>query len=179
MFPCQLRHHPTGRPGSTKKQSELKQEVIQPAADAVEMDELCISKKHNVWLWTAVSRQTSQILAYIVSDRTYDNVKQLRSALPEAYKRRWIYTDGYAAYAERLPASRHRVCVKSDGGTSVAEGVNNSLRHRCSFLVRRHSGPRHRIASLLLRLDRTVRAHNADCQKRWRKRQTMSTTKDT
>jgi IS1 family transposase len=153
--------------------------VILPRADAVEMDELCISKPRNVWLWTAVSRQTSQILAYKVSDRTFDNVAHVRSALPEAYKRRFFYTDGYEAYADRLPASRHRLCQKRDGGTSVVEGVNNSLRHRCSFLVRRHSGPRNLIDSLLLRLDRAVRAHNAACEKRWRRKQAQTTGKTT
>jgi IS1 family transposase len=118
------------------------------------MDELCISKRQNVWLWTAVSRQTSQILAYVIGDRTYDHVLTLRSALPAAYKRRRFYTDGYKAYAERLPASLHHVCQRYDGGTCTVEGVNNSLRHRCSFLVRKHSGPRHLLDSLMLRLDR-------------------------
>ncbi len=153
--------------------------MILPKADAVEMDELCVSKKRNVWLWTAVSRQTSQILAYKVADRAFDNVTHVRASLPEAYKRRLSYTDGYAAYAARLPASRHRPCQKGDGGTSVVEGVNNSLRHRCSFLVRRHSGPRDQIGSLTLRLGRAVRAHNAACEKRWRRRQTQTTAKTT
>ncbi len=153
--------------------------MILPKADAVEMDELCVSKRRNVWLWTAVSRQTSQILAYRVSDRASDNVTHVRAALPDAYKRRLSYTDGYAAYAHRLPASRHRPCQKGDGGTSVVEGVNNSLRHRCSSLVRRHSGPRTLIDSIYLRLDRAVRAHNAACEKRWRRRQAQATAKTT
>jgi IS1 family transposase len=153
--------------------------VIQPAVDALEMDELCISKKRNLWLWTAVSRQTSQLLAYVIGDRSGANVPLLRAQLPPAYKRRLVYTDGYSPYSERLPAWRHRVCHKGDGGTSVVEGVNNSLRHRCSFLVRRHSGPRHLIHSLTLRLDRAVRAHNAACQKRWERRLTRATTSAT
>jgi IS1 family transposase len=33
------------------------------------MDELCVSRKHNVWLWTAVSRHTGQILGYVLADR--------------------------------------------------------------------------------------------------------------
>ena len=153
--------------------------MIQPAVDALEMDELCISKRRNLWLWTAVSRQTSQLLACVIGDRGGANVDALRALLPATDKRRLIYTDGYAAYSERLPASRHRICQKGDGGTSVVEGVNNSLRHRCSFLVRRHSGPRHLIESVTLRLDRAVRAHNAACQKRWDQRQRTATTSAT
>ena len=63
-----------------------------------------------------------------------------------------LYTDGYQAYAAFFCASRHRVCHKFEGGTSVVEGVNTSLRHRCGYLVRRHCGPRDCIASIERRL---------------------------
>ena len=153
--------------------------MILPAKDAVEMDELCISKKRNLWLWTAVSRYTGQILAYLIGDRTYKHVEELHAQLPERYQRRRVYTDGYGAYSAYLWPSRHRVCEKFDGGTSVVEGVNTSLRHRCSFLVRRHCGPRNQHESIDGRLSFAVRAHNATCHKRWQKQQgktTQSTT---
>src|SRR5215470_1129551 len=129
-LPGRLRHHPPRGKRGAKKQTDLAQSVIQPAVDAVEMDELCISKRRNLWLWTAVSRQTSQLLAFVIGDRSGDNVPVLRSRLPPTYQHRLLYADGYAPYAERLPAWRHRVCQKCDGGTSVVEvveGVNNSL----------------------------------------------------
>ena len=110
--------------------------------DAVEMDEICVSKKQNLWLYTAVSRYSSQILAYNLSDRTYKNVKTMLKSLPKAWSRRLKYTDGYQGYAKYISACLHRSCKKFDGGTCTAEGVNNSLRHRCPFLVRRSSGPR-------------------------------------
>ena len=62
------------------------------------MDELCVSRKHNVWLWTAVSRYTGQILAYVLADRTWQHVETLHSLLPPRYQRRRVYTDGYEAY---------------------------------------------------------------------------------
>ena len=134
------------------------------------MDELCISKKRNLWLWTAVSRYTGQILAYVIGNRTYKQVENLYALLPERYQRRRVYSDGYGAYAAFFYPSEHRVCAKFDGGTSVVEGVNTSLRHRCSFLVRRHSGPRDQIKSIDSRLIFVARAHNRDCRKRWNKR---------
>lgn len=139
------------------------------------MDELCISKRRNLWLWTAVSRYTGQILAYVIGDRTWKQVEALHALLPARYQRRRVYTDGYEAYSAFFWPSRHRVCQKFDGGTSVVEGVNTSLRHRCSFLVRRHCGPRDQHESIESRLSFAVRAHNAACRKRWEERQNKAT----
>jgi insertion element IS1 protein InsB len=36
-----------------------------------------------------------------------------------------------------LPHWQHRCCPKGDGGTSVVEAINCSLRQRCSVLVRK------------------------------------------
>jgi IS1 family transposase len=155
--------------------------------DAVEMDEVCISKKHNLWLYTAVSRYSSQILAYLLSDRTYKNVKTMLKSLPKAWRRRLKYTDGYEGYAAHIGVSLHRKCKKFDGGTCTAEGVNNSLRHRCSFLVRRSSGPRVAqgadkkpqrsvaLPSLSRRLVFAILAHNRAAKKRYEGRLTITT----
>jgi IS1 family transposase len=59
------------------------------------MDELCISKRRNLWLWTAVSRYTGQILAYLIGDRTWKHAGELHALLPQRYQRRRVYTDGY------------------------------------------------------------------------------------
>jgi hypothetical protein len=59
---------------------------------------------------------------------------------PARYRRRTVYTDGYGAYGALLAPWQHRLCQRYEGGTCTGDGVNNSLRHRCSFLVRRHSG---------------------------------------
>jgi IS1 family transposase len=141
------------------------------------MDELCISRRQNLWLcvhagvnWTAVSRYSGQILACVLGDRAckdrWDRVAELSALLPKVYQRRLVYTDGYGAYAAFFSAWQHRECQKFDGGTCTVEGVNNSLRHRCSFLVRRHSGPRCG-AGLLTRLSFALAAHNRACQDRW------------
>lgn len=164
-------HH---RPHREKGALQPARPLIQPERDAVEMDELCVSHKRNLWLWTAVSRATGQILAYVVGDRSYSHVDRLLAALPEPWRRRRIYTDGYGAYEDRIARSRHRVCDKGEGLTSRVEGVNTSLRHRCALLVRRHCGPRNK-GVLSPRLGLSVGAHNAACEKRWLRRQLKTT----
>jgi IS1 family transposase len=103
------------------------------------LDELCISKKRNLWLWTAVSRYTGQVIAWVIGSRQWHHLWRLWEKIPSRWRRRLVYTDGYGAYSDILYPWQHRVCQKFDGGTCTAEGVNNSLRHRCSALVRRTS----------------------------------------
>jgi IS1 family transposase len=124
------------------------------------MDELCISTKRNLWLWTAISRSTRQVLAFTVGDRSARHVRTLLEALPPLGRRRRIYTDGYPAYASVLASWRHCIADKGDGRTSGVEGVNTSLRHRCSFLVRRHCGLRPQ-GLVVPRATLSVRDHNA------------------
>jgi insertion element IS1 protein InsB len=148
--------------------------------DSVEMDELCVSKKQNLWIYTAVSRYSGQILGYLLSDHTWENVKTLGKMLPKEWRSRLIYTDGYGGYAEHFPSSQHRGCVKFDGGTCTVEGVNNSLRHRCGALVRRSSVRRASarsvaLASLARRVAFAVMSHNRVAKKRYEKKTSKTT----
>ena len=138
--------------------------------DAVEMDELCVSKKRNLWLWSAVSRYSGQVLAFVLGDRTWDNVARLWQQVPRAYRRRLVYTDGYGAYATFFSSWQHRLCQKFDGGTTTVEGVNNSLRHRCGALVRRTSARCRSHEMLHTRLQFTVAAHNRAGRRRLNRR---------
>ncbi len=129
-------------------------------AQPSEMDELCISKRRNRWLWTAVSRYTGQILAFVIGDRTFSNVARLWQRVPESWRRRLVYTDGYGAYAAFFSSWQHRICEKFDGGTCTVEGVNQSLRHRCGALVRRTSARCRSDELLDKRVAITAEAHN-------------------
>jgi len=149
--------------------------VLALKQDAIEMDELCISKKRNLWLWTAVSRYTGQLLAFVVGDRTWDNVARLWRRVPQAWQRRLVYTDGYGAYAAFFSPWQHRPCQKFDGGTTTVEGVNHSLRHhslrhRCGALVRRTSARCRSHELLQKRLQITVEAHNRAGHQRFKRR---------
>jgi insertion element IS1 protein InsB len=58
-------------------------------------------------------------------------------AVPAGYQRKQVYTDGCPIYDALIPIGQHWVCPKGSGDTNVAEGNNNYLRHRVSYLVRK------------------------------------------
>jgi IS1 family transposase len=126
--------------------------------------------KRDLWLWTAVSRYSGQVLALVLGDRTWDNVGRLWQKVPQAYRRRLVYTDGYGAYGAFFSFWQHRLCQKFDGGTCTVEGVNHSLRHRCGALVRRTSARCRSLELLSKRLNITVAAHNRAGLRRLKRR---------
>ena len=48
-----------------------------------------------------------------------------------------FYTDGWEAYQNVFPVTRHWICPKGSGGTFRVEGRNTTLRQRLSTQVRR------------------------------------------
>ena len=138
-----------------------------PKADAVEIDELCLSKRDNLWLWAAVSRYTGQILAWVIGSRGWEHLERLWSLVPVRWRRRLVYTDGYEAYSTFLSPWQHRRCVKGDGGTCTVEGVNTSLRARCGALVRRSGSRSGKPVLLFERVFWAVGAHNQAARERW------------
>jgi insertion element IS1 protein InsB len=58
-----------------------------------------VQKKSNPpWLWLAMDKQTRQILAFHVGDRSRDSAKQLWANIPAIYRENaTFYTDQYAA----------------------------------------------------------------------------------
>ncbi len=142
-----------------------------PKTDAVEIDELCISKRRNLWLWLAVSRYTGQILAVVVGDRSWETLELLWYQVPERYRRCLVYTDRYNVYPSFFAAWQLRLCDKGDGGTCAVEGVNNALRNRCGALVR-HSAATLPRSPLWLwrRLFLACHAHNTGGLRRFQRR---------
>jgi IS1 family transposase len=97
------------------------------------------TKKCPFWLWTAVSFRTGQIIALAVGRRDLETARSLWRDIPVSYRRKQVYTDGYKVYASLIAWGRHWVCPKGSGQTNVVEGVNNALRQRVSYLVRKGS----------------------------------------
>ena len=106
----------------------------------IETDELwsSVQKKTNpCWLWLAMDKQTRQILAFPVGDRSQDSAKRLWANLPAEYRERaTFYTDQYAAYINMIPAPQHKAITKLARKTNYIERFNNTLRQRVSRLVR-------------------------------------------
>jgi insertion element IS1 protein InsB len=97
-----------------------------------------VQKKANQhWLWLAMDKQTRQIIAFHIGDRSQDSAEQLWAKIPAGYRARaTFYTDQYVAYRGVIPAVQHRAITKLARKTNHIERFNNTLRQRVSRLVR-------------------------------------------
>jgi IS1 family transposase len=110
--------------------------------DSIECDEVWAyvgRKKQQAWIWLSWSFLTTQTLSFAVGPRDAETGRVMWKAIPQSYRRKQAYTDGYSVYESLIPWSRHWVCPKGSGDTCIAEGCNNYLRHRVSYLVRKSS----------------------------------------
>jgi IS1 family transposase len=107
---------------------------------AVEADELWsfMQKKANPpWLWIAMDKQTRQILAFHVGDRSRDSPNNCGRTFRRCIESRQpYYTDQYAAYAGVIPTARHNPLAKLARNTNHIERFDNTLRQRVSRLAR-------------------------------------------
>jgi IS1 family transposase len=110
--------------------------------DEIALDELWTfvqSKANTYWVWLALSRRNTQVIAFQVGGRDLKNAQQLWEQVPSPYRERLVFTDAYPVY-ERLFAAKamqHYVGNKREGFTSVVEGANNALRQCVSYLGRK------------------------------------------
>jgi insertion element IS1 protein InsB len=106
----------------------------------VEADEMWsfVAKKANKqWVWIAMEKQTRQIIAFHVGDRSHESAQQLGTNLPEVYREQaTFYTDQYAVYTGIIPAAQHKAITKHARKTNHIERFNNTMRQRVSRLVR-------------------------------------------
>jgi len=106
-----------------------------------EVDELWSfvgNKGNKQWVWLAIDRETRQIIAFHVGDRSKNSAKQLWEKIPEVYRNKAVfYTDEYDSYVGVIPESQHRPVTKGTGKTNHIERFNCTLRQRISRLVRK------------------------------------------
>ena len=95
------------------------------------------SKLHARWVWIASCRQTRQVVAYFVGDRSSDRARALRKRIPPDYRRRATRSDFWLAYDEVFPRRTHRCTGKGAGETCYVERWNNTLRQRLGCFVRK------------------------------------------
>ena len=94
-------------------------------------------KANKQWVWIALDKQTRQIIAFHVGDRSRDSAKELWAPIPAGYREQaTCYTDQYEAYKGVIPADRHKAIMKKARKTNYIERFNNTLRQRVSRLVR-------------------------------------------
>ncbi len=110
------------------------------AGDVLELGELWSfagSKLNPRWVWIALCRQTRQVVAYFVGDRSADSARALRERIPPDYRCRATRSDCWRAYDEVFPRRTHRSCGKEAGETCHVERWNNTLRQRLGRFVRK------------------------------------------
>ena len=97
------------------------------------------SKAHPAWLWMALSRRNVQVLAFHVGGRALGDAQHLWRQVPAPWQNLLVFTDLYPVYEQLFAARAHKHCAtrKGEGQTSELEGVNNALRQRVSYLVRK------------------------------------------
>lgn len=108
--------------------------------DKLEFDELCGfcgRKKNKQWIWAALSRNTRQIVAYVIGDRSEKTFKRLIRKIPIAWLKLRSYSDAWKSYALLRSKGNHRMVGKETGETNHIERYWATLRARVSRYVRK------------------------------------------
>ena len=118
----------------------LAETLVVPEAATLELDELwsfVLKKASKRWIWIALCRQTRQVVAFVIGDRSEQTCRRLWQAIPAAFRHAQCYTDFWEAYAKVLPAAQHTAVGKDSGETAHVERWNLTLRQRLARFVRR------------------------------------------
>jgi insertion element IS1 protein InsB len=107
----------------------------------IEADEMWsyVGKKANKqWIWLALEQKTRQVVGFWIGPRSEEGAWGLWYSMPESIRNSaYFYTDNWDAYAAAFPSERH-TNSKYEGETNHVERFNNTLRQRCSRLVRKN-----------------------------------------
>ena len=92
------------------------------------------SQENKEWIWLALERKSRRIVGMYIGDR---------SRVPRSYGNlfqkagREYCLHGLESYCEAIPKEIHQPTTKNQGETNHIERFNNTLRQRCSRLVRK------------------------------------------
>jgi IS1 family transposase len=106
----------------------------------LELDELWSfvrSKAEPAWVWVALDRDTRQVVAYGLGDRSEESCRFLWEQVPAPWREATCYSDFWEAYQAVLPAQQHVAVGKESGETAHVERWNNTLRQRLGQFVRK------------------------------------------
>lgn len=107
---------------------------------ALECDEMWsfVQKKENkAWIWIALCRESRQVMAVFIGDRSTESAKKLIEMIPGKEDDRYLYfTDDWDPYQAAIPEGRRIVTIKKKY-TNAVERINCTIRQRVSRLVRK------------------------------------------
>ena len=96
-----------------------------------------LKKAGKRWIWLALCRQTRQVAAFVIGDRSRKTCRRLWEAIPDKHRHAHCYTDFREAYSSVLPVAQHPAVGKESGQTADVERWNLTLRQRLARFVRR------------------------------------------
>lgn len=106
----------------------------------LELDELwsyVLKKDCKRWVWIALCRNTRQVVAFVIGDRSAVTCRKLWRQIRASYRQACCYTDFWEAYQQVIPEDQHTACGKDSGLTAHVERWNNTLRQRLGRFVRK------------------------------------------
>jgi insertion element IS1 protein InsB len=68
-----------------------------------------------VWVWLALCRESRQVVAFVMGDRSRATWERLWQAIPESYKKATCYSDFWEAYQRVIPKVHHEATGKEEG----------------------------------------------------------------
>ena len=111
------------------------EELQEISIQADEVWTFCGQRLLKQWLWIAYDPWNRQGISYHLGDRSAKSARTLWNKLPVEWQDNcWFDTDDWKAYKKVIPCDRHFV---SKALTQRIERFNNTLRQRCSRLVRK------------------------------------------
>lgn len=121
---------------------ELSETLVLPADEepTLELDELwsfVLKKANKRWLWIALCRQTRQVVAFVIGDRSEATCRKLWEKIPAAFRTGHCFSDFWEAYQLVVPSEQHTACGKDSGETAHVERWNNTPRQRLARFVRK------------------------------------------
>jgi insertion element IS1 protein InsB len=111
----------------------LRSDELEIEAEVDEMWSFVQSKENQRWLWWAIDHQTSEVLAYVLSDHKDTAFIELKKLL-EPFGVNHYYTDGWGAYQRHLESEIHSVGKRN---TQKIERKHLTLRTRIKRLARK------------------------------------------
>jgi len=111
-------------------------ELVLYCLEADEMWSYVGAKDCPEWLWLAVERRSGLVAGFHIGERNEESALGLWLSIPEALREKaLVFTDDLAAYAAVFDKGQHQTEGKKQ--TTRIERLNNTLRQRCSRLVRK------------------------------------------
>ena len=107
----------------------------------VQLDEMWTfvqNKNNKQWLWLALNPDNRQIVAFHIGSRSSVDAQIFYDKIPAIFKQdTGFFSDYWKAYQEVFKDNNHFAVGKDSGLTAYIERFNNTLRQRCSRLVRK------------------------------------------